>query len=119
MLDPRNSHCRQLSSFLLPALFAGLCWLLMFDAAIQKVGQTGPAPSSPGYTQLKGAVHCWLQVFDAAIQDMEQTGLAPSSRGCKYALNTLMQTFQLRTMATNIASRTVCAGSCMLLGSLQ
>lgn len=113
-----NLHCRQLSSFWLPALFAGSCWLQVFGAAIQDVVQTGLAPSSLVRTQVNAVVQYCLQVFDAAIQDMERTGLAPSSRGCKYALNTLMQTFQLRTMATNIASRTVRASSCNASGWL-
>lgn len=45
-----------------------------------------------------------LQVFDTAQQDLAATGQPPSSRGCKYALNTLMQTFQLKNMALNVAA---------------
>ncbi|KAK9814323.1 hypothetical protein WJX72_004049 [[Myrmecia] bisecta] len=45
------------------------------------------------------------QVFDSACAELEATGRAPSSRGCKYSLNTLMQTFQLHIMASAIAAR--------------
>ena len=45
-----------------------------------------------------------LQVFRTAEQELAATGQPSSSRGCKYALNTLMQTFQLRTMAANVAA---------------
>ena len=45
-----------------------------------------------------------LQVFDTAEQELAATGQPSSSRGCKYALNTLMQTFQLKAMAANVAA---------------
>lgn len=45
-----------------------------------------------------------LQVFDTAEQELATTGQPSSSRGCKYALNTLMQTFQLKPMAANVAA---------------
>lgn len=44
------------------------------------------------------------QVFDTAQQELAVTGQPASSRGCKYALNTLMQTFQLKAMAANVAA---------------
>ncbi|KAL0039701.1 hypothetical protein WJX77_005628 [Trebouxia sp. C0004] len=44
------------------------------------------------------------QVFDTAEQELAVSGQPSSSRGCKYALNTLMQTFQLKTMAANVAA---------------
>ncbi|KAL0028272.1 hypothetical protein WJX79_006476 [Trebouxia sp. C0005] len=44
------------------------------------------------------------QVFDTAEQELAASGQPSSSRGCKYALNTLMQTFQLKTMAANVAA---------------
>lgn len=44
------------------------------------------------------------QVFDTAEQELAVTGQPASSRGCKYALNTLMQTFQLKAMAANVAA---------------
>lgn len=45
-----------------------------------------------------------MQVFDTAEQELAATGQPSSSRGCKYALNTLMQTFQLKAMAANVAA---------------
>ena len=45
-----------------------------------------------------------LQVFDTAEQELAASGQPSSSRGCKYALNTLMQTFQLKTMAASVAA---------------
>lgn len=45
-----------------------------------------------------------LQVFESAEQELAATGQPPSSRGCKYALNTLMQTLQLKSMALNVAA---------------
>lgn len=45
-----------------------------------------------------------LQVFSAAEQELAASGQPTSSRGCKYALNTLMQTFQLKTMAASVAA---------------
>lgn len=45
-----------------------------------------------------------MQVFDTAEQELATTGQPSSSRGCKYALNTLMQTFQLKPMAANVAA---------------
>ena len=45
-----------------------------------------------------------MQVFDTAEQELAATGRPSSSRGCKYALNTLMQTFQLKTMAASVAA---------------
>ena len=45
-----------------------------------------------------------MQVFESAEHELAATGQAASSRGCKYALNTLMQTFQLKTMAANVAA---------------
>ena len=47
---------------------------------------------------------CAVQVFDTAEQELAATGQPSSSRGCKYALNTLMQTFQLKTMAASVAA---------------
>ena len=53
-----------------------------------------------------------VQVFDTAEQELAASGQPSSSRGCKYALNTLMQTFQLKTMAANVAAGPVCACLC-------
>ena len=46
------------------------------------------------------------QVFREACEEVSM-GLAASSRGCRYALNTLMQTFQTPAMATGIAAGTL------------
>ena len=46
------------------------------------------------------------QVFGEACEEVS-TGQPASSRGCRYALNTLMQTFLTPAMATSIAAGTL------------
>lgn len=50
-------------------------------------------------------------IFDKAIEDMQEsstrTAAAGSSRGCKYALNTLMHSFQLSPMAASVSEPTL------------
>ncbi len=59
----------------------------------------------------KGPVFPPVQVFYEAQELHRATGEAPPSRGCKYALNMLMQTFQVRLQAAATNTCRAMAGS--------
>lgn len=92
-----ETECSGWSCFLAAS---GLAWFL---CGISSRKRYYAQVSLPGLALAECASLLW-QVFDTAEQELAVTGQPASSRGCKYALNTLMQTFQLKAMAANVAA---------------